>query len=451
MSNEDQEPASRRLLRAVLGREPLVVRHDRPGDTGYRSYEVHQRQRVGESTEKIKATDLVSADFVRDPWPALTTLREDYPCYRTWLTNDYWISRYDDVTSIFVDDANFETRPKSWFYGRVDLGRNLMEELPALETRARVWDESIDAVTDSLLDGLGGDDDPDLATGFAARLPLELLVRVVGVPEAERGWFVDRWWRMQLGVGWEPKARDAGIRAMTELETRCGEWLAARNGDETNADLIGTLANGSFEGGPATGGDLLATLLEMDHQTLHGGLANLLALLFTHTDQLRAVRSEERLVKIAWLEALRHSPPVLTAKRFARHEVERFGRLLPEGALLQVTAAANRDPRVFDHPERFDVFRKDLCHREPRGQFRADGLASGIAFGLGKPSRHPAVPEDRPRSIHALTRDMAVTATTRLLERFPATRLRDGFEPELKSLRLGEMRTAWQLPVVLGG
>ena len=35
----------------------------------------------------------------------------------------------------------------------------------------------------------------------------------------------------------------------------------------------------------------------------------------------------------------------------------------------------------------------------------------GIAFGLGPPSRHPAVPEDRPRSLYALTRDAAVTAT----------------------------------------
>lgn len=437
------------MLKAVLGREPLVVRHDRPGETGYRSYEVHQRQRVGESTEKIKATDLVSADFVRDPWPVFTILREDYPCYRTWLTNDYWISRYDDVTSIFVDDANFETRPKRWFYGRPDLGRDLTEELPVLEARARIWDESIEAVTDALLDELAASGEPDVATGFAARLPLELLARVVGVPEAERGAFVENWWRMQLGVGWEPQAREAGAQAMAELEARCGEWLAARRGDESD-DLIGTLANGEFDGRPVTGGDLVATLLEMDHETLHGGLANLLCLLLTHREQLEIVRRDARLVKIAWLEALRHSPPVLTAKRFARHEVERFGRLLPEGALLQCTASANRDPRIFADPERFDIARKDLCHREPRGQFRADGLASGIAFGLGRPSRHPAVPEDRPRSIHALTRDMAVIATNRLLERFPALELRDGFTPALRSLRLGEMRTCWQLPVALG-
>ena len=54
--------------------------------------------------------------------------------------------------------------------------------------------------------------------------------------------------------------------------------------------------------------------------------------------------------------------------------------------------------------------RKDLCQREPRGQYRADGLCSGIALGLGTPSVHPAVPEDRPRSLYALTRDTVVLA-----------------------------------------
>jgi len=74
--------------------------------SGYRSYEIHQRQRVHQSTEKLNPLRLVSAEFALDPYPTLDVLRENYPCYRDWIGNSYWISRYDDVTSVFVDDAN---------------------------------------------------------------------------------------------------------------------------------------------------------------------------------------------------------------------------------------------------------------------------------------------------------------------------------------------------------
>jgi hypothetical protein len=154
-------------------------------------------------------------------------------------------------------------------------------------------------------------------------------------------------------------------------------------------------------------------------------------------------------MKFAYLEALRHSPPILTADRFARHEVERFGRLLPEGALMHLSAAAaNRDPRQFNDPDRFDVARKDLCQREPRGQYRADGLPSGITFGHGPPSKLPAVPRDAPRSSYALTRDLAVAASSALLERYPSLRLAPGEQPLMTAEYLGAPYTCAELLVI---
>jgi pulcherriminic acid synthase len=432
----------------VAGRNGVVVmRRPNTGGEGYRTYEIHQRERVGESTEKIKPTQLVSESYLRDPYPPLEILRENYPCYRNWSANSYWITRYNDVTSILADDANFETRPKLWYYGLEGFGRDLRGELPLLEAHARLIDDNVESVARRIVEQFSDRGAADLATEFAARLPLELLVKLLDLPEADTGSFVERYWRIQRGTSWEPIAQQAGISALNELVAYFEPLLVARRAQPAE-DMISAFAGLKLEAGPATAADLVVTLLESDHQTLHGALANLWFLLLTNTDQFDAARSDIRLLKLAYLETLRHSAPVLNVERYARQEVERFGKLLPDGALLMCSAAAaNRDPRIFADPEAFIVDRKDMCQREPRGQYRADGLATGIAFGLGPPSRHPAIPEDRPRSLYAITRDTAVTASRVLLESVSDVRLQSGAQPYLSSLRLGEMHTCWKLPV----
>lgn len=414
---------------------------------GYRTYEVHQRMRVKESTEKLNPLRLVSPEFVADPYPAFEILRENYPCYRDWIGNAYWVTQYNDATSVFTDEANFESRSKLWFYGRDGYGRDLRGELPVLVAQAKLIDRNAAPVANALIDGFAAAGEADLAIDFAARYPLELLARVIDLPAADFDWFAERYWTMQRGYDWDPVAEAEGLEAIDDLTAYFRPILAARRA-APGEDVISAIAGLQLPDGPATAEDVVTTLLEGDHETLHGALANMWYLLLEHPDQLHRVQNERRLVRYAYLETLRHSTPVLTAKRFARHEVERFGFLLPEGALVICAAAAgNRDPRIFNEPNRFIVERKDLCAREPRGHYRADGLPAGIAFGLGKPSKFPALPEDRPRSLYAITRDTAVTASSVLLDRVANLRLKPGAAPTLRSLRLGDMHACWSLPV----
>ena len=412
---------------------------------GYRTYEVYQRERVGETTNLIKPRQLISDAYLADPYSLLDILREHYPCFRDWATNRFWITRYDDVTSVFVDDANYETRPKLWHYNRVGWGRSLWDEVDLQWARVNRIDAGLTASVERCLAELanGG----DLATGLAARLPLELWGEVLDLEGDDLSRFAGLFWTTQRGAGWHAEGRHEGLVALDELATWFDALLDERRGRDRD-DLVSVAARLESDRPPVSGADLAASVLESDHETLQGGLANLWFQLLTNPEQLELVRGDRRLVKFAWLEALRHSPPVLSAVRYARHEVERFGRLIPEGGLVMCSgAAANRDPRVFAEPDRFLVERKDLCQREPRGQYRADGLPSGIAFGLGKPSVHPAIPKDRPRSLYALTRDVAVAASDAVLDAHPDIALTSGVEPTLRSLRLGEMHTCWSLPI----
>jgi cytochrome P450 len=412
--------------------------------SGYRSYEVYQRQRPGQTTEKIKPKQLTSADFLSDPYPFLSVLRENYPCYRDWPGNSFWITRYDDVTSVFVDDANFETRSKRWFYGMPTWGHDHRGELEVEYCIERRTDIGLPGVLQRVLNDLAASPTTDLATEFAARVAFELQAHVMGLPPETVAAFTERCLRMQRGAGWEPRAQEQGRVAMHELVAMIRPLVAQRRADPGD-DLISVIV--------AAGGDaesVVATVLEDDHESLHGSLSNLLFLLFTHPEQLAMVKTTPRLTRFAWFETIRHSAPILSARRFARREVERFGRLLPEGALVVCSAAAaNRDPRIFTDPDVFDHARKDVCQREPRGQYRADGLPAGVSVGTGRPARYPAVPEDRPRSRYAITRDTVVVSVNTLFERFPGVTLADAAAPTLRSLRIGEMHTCWALPVRL--
>jgi pulcherriminic acid synthase len=404
--------------------------------SAFRTYEVYQRARPGQPSAQFRARQLYSDDALADPAAVLAPLREVEPCYRDWPGNAFWVTRYDDVTSVFTDDANYETRPRAVLAGVADRGRDLGHELEVLRCLERTADDHSESVARRLVGELAD----DLATEVLLRFPFELTCAALAVePTAE----LARWWLTLPGAtSWDPQVRRSGLVAIDALAEWAAPLLAERAAGDGD-DLLSVMARLG-----ATGDDVAVTLLELDHATVPGVLTNLWWHLLTTPGLRDEVRADHLLVKAAVLETIRHSPPVVHADRWARHEVERFGRLLPEGALVRLSAAAaNRDPRVFADPDTFDVHRDDLCQREPRGQYRADGLASGISFGTGAPSKHPAVPEDRPRSNFAIARDLAVRVTSVVLDELPGLRLAPGAEPVMRSRRFGEPRMCWSLPV----
>jgi cytochrome P450 len=83
----------------------------------------------------------------------------------------------------------------------------------------------------------------------------------------------------------------------------------------------------------------------------------------TNPDQLEEVQRDRSLVKAAVEETLRWAGPVGTSTRQATGATELAGVPLDEGALLgAVLSSANRDPRRWTAPDRFDVHRREGAH-----------------------------------------------------------------------------------------
>jgi hypothetical protein len=114
--------------------------------------------------------------------------------------------------------------------------------------------------------------------------------------------------------------------------------------------------------------------------------------LLSNREQFEQVWADRSLVKAAVEETLRWAGPVGTATRQTTREVELAGVELEHGALIgAVLSSANRDPRRWTDPERFDVHRKEGAHL---------AFSAGTHFCLGAWfGRHLArVPRPRARS-----------------------------------------------------
>jgi len=82
-----------------------------------------------------------------------------------------------------------------------------------------------------------------------------------------------------------------------------------------------------------------------------------------HPEQLEEIRTDRRLIKAAVEEALRWAGPVGTSTRQTTRATELAGVELEPGALIgAVLSSANRDPRRFSDPDRFDIHRKEGAH-----------------------------------------------------------------------------------------
>ena len=53
-----------------------------------------------------------SAEFQRNPYPYYRILRDHYPVFHDKLHNCYWVTRYEDITDCYFDEAGFNTIPK---------------------------------------------------------------------------------------------------------------------------------------------------------------------------------------------------------------------------------------------------------------------------------------------------------------------------------------------------
>lgn len=110
--------------------------------------------------------------------------------------------------------------------------------------------------------------------------------------------------------------------------------------------------------------------------TTISGIGSTLNLLASHPEQFRIVKEDPSKIKNAFEEAIRLESPAQVMFRTTTKEVELSGyRLRSDTKVGFYMGAANRDPRQWEAPEKFDVMRKTL------GIHRAFGFGGHVCIG----------------------------------------------------------------------
>jgi cytochrome P450 len=318
-----------------------------------------------------------------DPMYAYLREHEPLPRVRLPYGEDAWlVVGYDDVRTVLgdprfsraatVDRDVPRLHPEKVSGGLIDLDPPEHTRLRRLIAKAftvrRVEQLRSRAgqVAADLLDGMLAAGQPaDLVDGLALPLPGVMICELLGVPYADRGEFA-AW--AEAFVSTTALTGEQRRTYLGHLGAYLATLVAQRRQAPTD-DLLGALVTAYDEHDRLTEDEVInlaLLLLGAGYESTATQLANFVYALLTHPDQLQLLRERPDLIPNAVEELLRWVPLTPTAAalpRYATEDVQLSGGTVCAGeAVLAAKHAANRDPRVFDDPDRLDITREPKAH-----------------------------------------------------------------------------------------
>ena len=327
-------------------------------------------------------------DFIDDPYPYYTALREHDPVHPL-EAGGVLISRHEDALAVYRNpqassDKKEEFRPK---FGESPLYEHHTTSLvfsdPPLHTRVRRlimgalnqraiarMEHDVTTLVEQLLERMGEAREADFIEDFAMQIPIEVIGNLLGVPRGERGPL--REWSIAILSGLEPAPGAAllerGNRAVSEFKQYLRGLVAERKrapGDP-QVDVLTRLIQGEQDGERLTENELCHNcifMLNAGHETTTNLIGNGAWLLLEHPGELARLRDEPGLLNTAIEEMLRYEGPIQLNNRRLAAPMEVCGRTLPAGTFITIgIGAANRDPLQFPDAGRFDVARRPNRH-----------------------------------------------------------------------------------------
>jgi cytochrome P450 len=335
--------------------------------------------------------DMFSAESVRNARRIDDGIRELAPAVRLERENIVVLGRYEHVSKGLMDWKAFSSTSRPWHDPKSVRPEILLTDDPPRHTQVRAvigralspkamkriedgFRREAEILVDDLIAHSG--DAIDAVRDVTARYVHKVLPDIMGLPHEGRenmtpfgnavwatmGPMNDLFHAAMAAAGnsfeWVDKACD---RASIRPGSLGGEMYAAADRGEISEQDAKLLT---------------LTILSAGSDTTVITMANAINAFAQFPEQYRILRDDSSLLRNAFDETLRWDSPSRLAGRLARQDVAIDGYVIPEGTRCGLLfSTANRDPRQWSDPERFDV------RRDVRGQI---GWGYGIHMCVGK-------------------------------------------------------------------
>ncbi len=369
------------------------------------------KEQIDEVIRAIPASQLVSPDHEVegmdpkvsiDPYTYFKSLRErkgevlqyvdgkygDIQVYNVFGHDlskpNFCVLGYDLIREMCLDKENFINKDSYGLHTKAQADFTLVQEMDGEEHRLTrlLFDREVFSkkymidfseqtitpmahfLTERIAGLLEDGEKVDLCRDYSLPLVYSSIARIIGVPMTDMNYFVDMGERAFGGSRDLMKA----FEAVQELGAFFKEKYEARKaaGDLDRGDLMSMMSKAEREGRRFSDEEIVAYcrfLLPGGIETTWRQTANLCYAMMAHPQAYADVVANPDLIPAAVDEACRWMASGFVVPRMAGRDTELGGVSIPEGSsMVGIFGVANRDERIWDDPDTFDIHRKRKAH-----------------------------------------------------------------------------------------
>ena len=348
--------------------------------------------------------------FLEDPYPVLNELRERAPVFYDPQRERWFVTRQEDVRSCLRDrrlGRNFRhvmapeeigvppLDPRWQPFWDVERWSLLWLEPPD-HTRIRklvaaaFTPRAVEALREpagrlarELLQPFAESGELELLYDFAQPYSIAVICRMLGVPLDRHRDLLEWSHRMVKMYEFDVpiEAAEAATRSAAEFREYVHGLISERRAHPRD-DMVTALVAARVDGGRLSDDEIVSTvivLLNAGHEATVNTLGNGMVAFARHPEQWARVVAGDVSAHVAIEEMIRYDPPLQLFERWVLTDDFAVGdTAIPRGAkIAMLFGAANRDPRVFERPDEFDVGRQNAAQHI--------GFGGGIHVCIGAP------------------------------------------------------------------